>query len=66
MWRIFPTLTVDADAKIAMTAVMTKNPTVIATTSIINGFASPIPSIALEPDEKSESLMAGSCHRGVH
>src|SRR5450759_1054927 len=47
--RIFPTFAVEPEANTAIIQVSKKNPATMETTSIISGFASPTPSIGLEP-----------------
>jgi hypothetical protein len=49
---MLPTLAVEPERKAAIIQVSKKNPTTMATTSSMSGFASPIPSIGLEPDVK--------------
>jgi hypothetical protein len=46
---MFPTFAVEPEANTAITQVSKKNPATMETTSIIKGFASPVPSIGLEP-----------------
>jgi hypothetical protein len=54
---MLPTLAVEPERKAAIIQVSKKKPTTIATTSSIKGFASPIPSMGLEPEVMSDNFI---------